>query len=450
MKSEFFKHLPKEEIELLDKNPVIKHELYKFFKSYGFKSLRTSFTKPLNQFVDKDLTVYNYIKFGELKNIASSSSFTQGLLNNSLFYYCSFQEYKEGQKILSKYSEVPIAIYFKERNILYISFRLLEGVGSLQKEKVYDKLLEELKICFEPIKFKKVNIDDFFEKQSIKLLKSHIDNSINTTKSELIQTEENIKICEGHLLSYNKSRFELVNSIEVYDKISKNFDITIKDSLKEVKELKFVKSVKFVSEGIKFHFGKLSFEGFIDEPEQDDITRKVKCYLGDYTFNLGHNYSIDNKDYLTIGIDKYHHMHKGNSTCWGDYGSEIQKLIVEFKYKQLCMLIYSWLKSYNPNDKIIAFDRYYQARKLEGKFDENGNILKSWKEKPKVVVKEIKVGSIVRIIGSNSNQNSSIGDGIIAGIDNAEYVGEYQFKKIYIFSNGYSNSYSDDELEVIG
>ncbi|MEK6883673.1 MAG: hypothetical protein AABY22_28855, partial [Nanoarchaeota archaeon] len=160
MKSEFFKHLPKEEIELLDKNPVIKDKLYKFFKSYGFKSLQTSFTKPLNQFVDKDLTVYNYIKFGELKNIASSSSFTQGLLNNSLFYYCSFQEYKEGQKILSKYSEVPIAIYFKERNILYISFRLLEGVGSLQNEKDYDKLLEELKVCFDKIQFKKVNIDD--------------------------------------------------------------------------------------------------------------------------------------------------------------------------------------------------------------------------------------------------------------------------------------------------
>ena len=44
------------------------------------------------------------------------------------------------------------------------------------------------------------------------------------------------------------------------------------------------------------------------------------------------------------------------------------------------MYVYSWLNSYNKEDCILSFDRFYEARKIENKFDVKGNIIKSYKK----------------------------------------------------------------------
>ena len=446
MQKDIFNSLTKEKLDLLDKNPIIKNMLNDFFKSYGFKSLKIVNNKKFNEVVEKDLTIYNSINFTDLESLKRNSDFYQCIPDNTDFYPCTYQKYNEGLNIVTKYSDTPIAVYFEDRNILYLTFDILVAVQRENNKYIYDIILKELKIHFDKIKFKKVNINDFVERQVFKKLKSNIENNIINCKNDLRNNELSIESYSKELLNYNKKRFELITALQNYDDINKNFDKNIRDSLKEVKGLKFIKSFKFAPEGIKFHFGKLSFEDNIYN--EDGSTSKVKCYLGDYTLTLGTSYSIDNKDFLIVGDSKYHHMHKGSSTCWGDYATEIPKLIAEFKYKQLCMLIYSWLKSFNPNDNIISFRRYYQARQIEGKFDENGKILKSYEKPPKVVEKEIRVGVVVRLKTTSeyySSQARSIGNSRITKMEYDYEINRYNFR----FDNGYSNSYLLTDLEVV-
>ena len=435
-----FKSLSPSIISLLNENPTIRDKLSNFFSSYGFNIIKTNFDKTFDKFVEKDLTVYCYIKFEELSTLYTTIEINKSD-GTKYTEYCYTQLYEEGENIMLILSTRPIAVYFKERNILYITISLINYIKSYSDNKNVDDLLKDLKICFDKIKFKKVSVSQFYSNLSIKLLKSHITKRILEKKYTLQSHQSSIQEKQENLIYLSKIIFLLTKSIYMYEEMSNNFDTIIRNNLKEVEELKFVKSIEFVGSGIRFNFGKISYEDYIGEGENKE---KVKCYLGDYYLIIGENYTIHNKDPITLGDSTYDHMHSGNHTCWGDYNNQLINLLLEYKFKQICMYVYSWLNSYNKEDCILSFDRFYEARKIENKFDVKGNIIKSYK---KVLVLPIKVGDRVRLKSNSKHyiaQHDMVGESIIEGM--VKLTGNsYSF----IFDNGYKNTYILEELEIV-
>ena len=229
---------------------------------------------------------------------------------------------------------------------------------------MYKKVLEILDKSIEKskVEFKKVDISKFIEEQQFKILKSNLNNELNSYKSNLRDYDNNINSNSRLLTDYMIKRRDTIKILENLELLYLNFNKTIKEELSKVKSLKFVSKYEFVPEGIRFYLGKISFEDEIEESKEGVITeKKVKCYLGDYSFFLNSNsVVIENKDSLKIGSNIYRHMHSEKTrTCYGDYQEKISKLISEFKFKELCFLIYSYLKSYNKEDCICKFDRFY-------------------------------------------------------------------------------------------
>ena len=393
----------------LESNPTVKSMLNTFFQKYGFKRYKYKESSNFNSFIEEDLTVYSYVSFNNLSRYNSTFSYFRLSLRLNLysnFDYVYYYQFDEGIKIYpfdKKDNSYPLAIYFKERNILYIPFYLMGELSNSSSEELYKTVLEILSESIEEskVEFKKVDISNFVDSMQFNKLKSNLTQELNNFKSNLIDYESNIETHSKSVTVYMIKRRDAIKIIENLELLSLNFNKTIKKNLSEVKSLKFVSKYEFVPEGIRFYLGKISYEDEIEEKKEEIITKnKVKCYLGDYSFMLINNaVKIENKDSLKVGDYIYSHMHSSSqSTCYGDYMEKISKLISEFKFKELCFLIYSYLKSYNKEDCICKFDKFYHFRKEEGKFDEDGNILKSYKEKKEEPKKELKVGAKVRRI----------------------------------------------------
>lgn len=442
----------------LDGNNKIKKKLNDFFAGYGFKAFGNT-NKSFNDVVYKDLTILQYTRFRDLSTINDRSSFSTNLLGGSTaFYRILYQNYNGGKRIKSMHSPIPIMVYFEERNLLYITFDIFRCMGEIYDNTLlndtYDKLLKEFKVCLKDIKFKKVNTTKFIEKRSLNVMKEFINNQIQESRTFLRNTEGDIASYQGELIKLAIKRVSLKATIEAYDDISENFDKRIKKSLIEVKALPFVKSFDFVPTGIKFSLGKISIdsEDTVVDKNGDKKQVKIKCYLGDYIVEVGKKMGIFNKDYLQIGSRNYHHMHSSNElTCWGDYTEKIHELIATFQYKQLCMLLYAYLKSYNTDDCILKLHRFYDARKAEGKYDWKGNILKSYKDKKKLERDNvIKIGVKVRMSPSSEyydSQSGDIGVSIITEMEKNEHTNPDTWK--FHFDNGYSNYYRLKDLEVV-
>ena len=142
-----FKSLSKTEVDLLNQNPKIMKQLQDFFVQYGFKSFKTSSCINFSDFIEKDLTVYsNAIRFSDLVNFRTnnfslrSNSRVDGFLIN-----CE-QIYNEGENIKISISTQPVGVYFKERNILYINFYILNALHVEYKEEINNTILKEFKI----------------------------------------------------------------------------------------------------------------------------------------------------------------------------------------------------------------------------------------------------------------------------------------------------------------
>jgi len=278
-----------------------------------------------------------------------------------------------------------LGLYMPDRNILILFFDFFHCSTLEGNDKIYSIILKELEDGwnFSKITLKKVDVKEIRMKRMIEKLKS-------SSTRRIKDLAANIKAYESNLKSYSKTIFEQIQGrniamteYEALVKIDKTFDEAIVKSIEEVKSLPFVKSINLTGEGIVIKYGKLSFSKVYDTTQDEDesTTRKgkVKCYLGEFTLKIkGDVIEITNKHpVVRESGDEYHHMHiNDDHMCLGDYAVKVKELMGSFKYKDLAYLMYSYLKSYNPNDKHISFELFYKLREKEGKFDSDGKPLR--------------------------------------------------------------------------
>ena len=202
-----------------------------------------------------------------------------------------------------------------------------------------------------------------------------INNKIIEMGRDILNTQSSIEYMSRELVaSYGKVR-RLYIEVEDVKKFKINFESRFIQELYEIKQLNFVKSIKFKSGAININVG--------------DIILKVantKTYIGDMNILIYPNQvKFENK--YSIGRTEHPHIMEGRP-CLGSFAPNITKLLGELELKRLVFLLYQFLNTYNQASCYINFTNWEKARKDEGKFDTDGSLKVSDKEKKIIGVKK--------------------------------------------------------------
>ena len=363
--------------------PKLQIKINTFFNLLGFKKLKNLHLRQyvnIDTTLENELTVYffTYLQGDNLQS--GNSQILKDYLENKLGIDGQLTDnasytYPKEVELLKAFDNdcIVLGAYFKDSNIFFIPFDFFHDCNNKYSEKTYTKLLEILakSIIKANMKFKKVDIREAKIKAVLKNLKGSLIQKVRDAENSIKYFENNIVTARNNLISNYNSRRESIATFEAISKLNESFDTEIINNIKEIEKLPFVKSCELDENGINVNVGKITYTG--------DLGReKKKVYLGEFTFTInGKTVEIKNKDSIKNerGLEILHFHITREHTCWGEWEDKIIQLIHNYKYKDAVFLVYTFLKSYNKDDKHCSFERFVGFREAEGKFDAEGNLL---------------------------------------------------------------------------
>lgn len=354
-------------------HPKTQIQINRFFELLGVQKLCCSNSHNTATF-EEELTLHLGCYFSD--HIYESNRDTREFYNNILpigHYFYQFEDCID--LIHPEKEEVILATYRKLNNILIIPINILQ---LCKYPKKISYILEHIgkSILKQKIRFETVDVSESKKKYVLKNLKGNLSKKVNRCKQNILDDESTIFNYRKALKErYDKLIIERAN-LETYKKLDESFDTEILITLKEIEKLPFVKTVEITESGIVVDIGKITFEGMI-KVDEEVRKQKTKFYLGDFTITFtGEEVKFFNKDSLRVGGNDYYHMHShSGNTCFDQYENLYAKLMSEYKYKQLTVMGYSFLKNYNANSPLMSIERFYKLRKEQGKFDVEGNLI---------------------------------------------------------------------------
>lgn len=244
-------------------------------------------------------------------------------------------------------------LYFKEKNLVVA---LINPFYDNPTYKYFVKILEKANLSF----MKKEDVD-------ILILSKRINEGIVKKRKDIVKTIEEARSRLENHEKYYKEEYKKVVDLEKEREILQNskFDLIekTKSELMEVKTMPVIQLLE-IGETIKIGFGDIYLtEDVVTGKTKKNgvevpIVEKKKIKIGKLVFDIGTD-KITCKN-LTYTDDDYPHPHATKtSMCFGEVGTQVAKMLVEFELVKIVKMLYSWAHSYSieggPHKRIQYF-----------------------------------------------------------------------------------------------
>lgn len=360
--------------------------LFKSLKELGIKKILDP-TKSINietiQCEEPTIVFYPY----SISNKICSRSIALSDLIKQVFYDITrytnemsrntvYPLYDEnGHRI--KVNNVVIGDYYPNRNLILIYANLLFKYPTLSGILAVCKFL---KYAFEINNISITNSIDTTSPEYIENMKilatqkfiTTIDKEINkkqvdleSNKNEIISSNRKVIASYGNIRRLTSEIFNLSD-------FKKQFKQKFQQNVDTIKELHFVKDIKYTSEGILVNVGDLTLS-------HNNIT----TYIGQMSFLITPTAVKIKNEHPYIGqCSTYEHPHVSKNTpCLADFSPKVNEYLANIELKKLVFLLYRFLKTYTQNSTYISLKKWQDFREKEKKFDSNGEPYKAKKIK---------------------------------------------------------------------
>jgi len=203
------------------------------------------------------------------------------------------------------------------------------------------------------------------QKQLIEGFKKEIDNQIVVFEKDLKNLNKSSKDCETYLITSLKNLDLKKRQIQDLKKFGRDINHSIKEQVKEIEQLPFVKSIKFTPKGISIDVGKVDI-GY----------RNNNIYIGDFTITITPSgVEVKNRkpiivkdEYDCERVLEHPHIDTGNGNgkhiCFGsERAVRINEYFAKFQLKQLVYMVYLFLKTYSERDTYWRITYWTQEAK---------------------------------------------------------------------------------------
>lgn len=194
------------------------------------------------------------------------------------------------------------------------------------------------------------------QKEVLEGFKKEISNQIVSLQDDLKNLKKQSKSYETYFITSLKNTDLKKRQVEDLRKFSRDINKTINEQIKEIKQLPFVKEVRFTAKGINIDVGRIEIS-----------YRDNNIYIGDFTIMITPN-GVDIKNRNPIidnneGILVHPHI-KNKVICYGDERRiKIIEYFAKFQLKQLVYMVYLFLKTYSERDNYNSITFWTQEAK---------------------------------------------------------------------------------------
>ena len=336
-------------------------------KKAGFKKVVVSHEYIKSDTMEDELTVYFSPLFEGIdyyERNAERESFIEFVNHmrdlNGNYWYGRYYSLRPNSfdnlislKVKYKEKSFEIGHYLPDRNIVVIYLSMLHNWELGLENKYILEVLRYVKILAKEHKFKAVDVSIAREKILLSNFTREINNNIRDEEGFIISSESWIEEYSAKMVEkYRKINFGIkkVESLKIFSKQIKG---GLLEKIKEIKELKFVKSAELSNDGIVIKFNEI----FI-KVNGDDIR------MGNYTITLFPNkIGIINSKPVTTENNTYHSPHIKNDTiCYGSQDSMAYKLLGNLDFKKLTHFLWLYLNSYNEGDTYLPMRDWIAGR----------------------------------------------------------------------------------------
>jgi len=196
------------------------------------------------------------------------------------------------------------------------------------------------------------------QKIVIEGFKTQVSNQIVCFERDIKSITKQSKDYETYLINSLKNLDLKKRQIQDLKKFSKDINTTIKEQVKEIEQLPFVKEVKFTTKGISIDVGRIEI-GY----------RNNNVYIRDFTILITPSgIKLNNRNPVYDEYEnKLEHPHINSDDGHICYGSEreikINEYFGKFQLRQLVYMVYLFLKTYSERDKYNPITYWTQEAK---------------------------------------------------------------------------------------
>ena len=260
----------------------------------------------------------------------------------------------EREKIFLKIDnkDLEIGCYIKERNIFIIYANIFYSnlVLGLDNECIFLQV-KAITDYIKKKKIKKVSTKKYEQNKILREFSENVQTQINDLRGKITGREDSIITYRAEIINYFQANTIDKEILKTLIKMKDKVEDLVKKHIREIKSLKFVKSVDLFTKGIKIDVGEIKIENIS---------------LGEfYIYIKPRGITIENKKPLRRECgEPIHHPHIKNPSniCYGNRKDKIDELLARGDYKKLVYFLYLFLKSYNKEDKYYS-TKYWELVK---------------------------------------------------------------------------------------
>ena len=325
------------------KKNVLDHVISKF-NSIGIKNVIIS-TNPKNldffTFTEPTLIFYPKLQ-GFTPNVVNNEFFKDGAKISITIDHSSI--IPDLDKKVIKYKDYIIGHYYPSRNLFTCYINMIKQQARIK----------HFNTCFSLI-FNGINIEvkEIPQLSPEEKQKQQIQVFLTTIKSKKTKIIEEMKDYEISIQNYNNNIINYLREVEIRRKqleqtnlLEKTFEDTFIEKLKELDSVTFLKSYKLAEDHICLNFGEIIIE-----------EGKRKYYIGEmiaiiYPSEIKFD-NLNNKVNESYRGPLIHpHVRDNGTACFGTYNNDMNKLLANFEFKKLAIILRQFLYTWNPRSPI--------------------------------------------------------------------------------------------------
>lgn len=365
--------------EYYDKNIM---EVTEKLEKLGIKRLKIKETEePLKEMTTKNLNTHvpyqqEMTLFVQPPYAIENETYTKALLRRHEVrirrteQYCRYDEKQFTNEVTHKWDCIT---YFPEKNLVIVSIPILQdkdifeyfvgNLNDLQENKVELKYYEEGKYHEE----------------------KRIEETIGTLKEEkdrllglVIESTETMNDLRERYYRKKRQKEKVITDIEQLETLIQDFRKIVKERIEKAKTIPIVENIE-LKNGLMIKLKPIRIRALVKTGEQTEKGIRVPTeewkdvYIGKLQFCIQgpKDYEVHNLDneFEQSDGDTVQHPHAINNTqiCLGESDIDIYVAAKEWDIERLVNLLYSWATSYNPEDKYVAIQHFYDLEKKKEK-----------------------------------------------------------------------------------
>ena len=374
-------------------NPFVFKKLDKALTDFGIKeviidkefSASSSISKTLTLALDcypkeecLETSPSGYIT--RLRNILYENYITDSHNKNNLILSAhanSLLPFENEDVIEIKLCEMVIGRYYKERNLIYLSFNPFYIKKTLPMDTDFHKIFKDLIKLFRDLKIKKVKTENLKEKMFISSFLMGARKNLVNLMNSMKEQETSIGALERDI----RLRIDKVNNInQDYKFIETTIKMGGKNMLEEIektKKLSFLKNVEMNGDNIKLTFIPATIKvNAFTKTDHGKSYGKRTFYLGNITINISPRNFIVRNDIRIRNNPHPHASSNEGAPCFGsgEGRNRIYELLAVNKFSEVSKLLWFWIKTYINNGAHVKQWDAYDSLLSQGYpvWDENG------------------------------------------------------------------------------